>query len=77
MERSKQNKCVDGNTDNGVNDSFDNGDDGGNKHFTYLLPVVDCCLNERSKQNKYFNGGKENIVDNSDDVGDKHLTYLS
>eukprot|EP00957_Ditylum_brightwellii_P081679 6213103-Ditylum_brightwellii.AAC.1 len=51
-ERSKQNKCVDGNKDDGVNDSVDDSDDDGDKQFTHLTKADDCCLMERSKQNK-------------------------
>eukprot|EP00957_Ditylum_brightwellii_P039347 2976398-Ditylum_brightwellii.AAC.1 len=48
-ERSKQNTCVDGNKDDGDDDSVDNRDDGGDKHLTHLSQVVDCCLMERGK----------------------------
>eukprot|EP00957_Ditylum_brightwellii_P049769 3773822-Ditylum_brightwellii.AAC.1 len=65
MERSKQNKLVVGNKDNGVDDSdddsvdngdvnsVDNSDDSDNKHLTLHLQALDCCLTERSKQNKH------------------------
>eukprot|EP00957_Ditylum_brightwellii_P105607 8051582-Ditylum_brightwellii.AAC.1 len=95
MERSKQNKCVVGNKDNGVSNgvdnsndggvdnsdddsdddsvgnsvddsvddsvdnSVDNGDDGANKHPTNLSQAADCCLMERSKQNKCVIGNKD------------------
>eukprot|EP00957_Ditylum_brightwellii_P160889 12249618-Ditylum_brightwellii.AAC.1 len=49
IKRSKQNKCVDDNNGDGVDNSVD-GDD---KHLTHLSKVVDCCLTERSKQNKH------------------------
>eukprot|EP00957_Ditylum_brightwellii_P152955 11642649-Ditylum_brightwellii.AAC.1 len=68
MERSEQNKHVvcnkdndvdndgyDG-VDNGDDDSVDNGDygvDGADKHFTHPSQAADCCLMERSKQNKH------------------------
>eukprot|EP00957_Ditylum_brightwellii_P120347 9183004-Ditylum_brightwellii.AAC.1 len=73
MERSKQNKCVDDNNRDGVDDS----DDGVNKHLTHLSQVVDCCLMERSEQNRCFDDNNGDGVDNSDDGGDKHLTHLS
>eukprot|EP00957_Ditylum_brightwellii_P146729 11169311-Ditylum_brightwellii.AAC.1 len=44
-----QNKHVD--DDNG--DGVDNSDGGANKHLTHFSQAVDCCLTERSKQNKY------------------------
>eukprot|EP00957_Ditylum_brightwellii_P155421 11830611-Ditylum_brightwellii.AAC.1 len=56
---------VDDGVDNGVDDSVDNGvdasvgnsvdnsDDGADKHLTHLSQAVDCCLTERSKQNKH------------------------
>eukprot|EP00957_Ditylum_brightwellii_P063122 4791557-Ditylum_brightwellii.AAC.1 len=60
-ERSKQNKHVVENKDDGVDDSVDNSiydcadisDDCANKHLTYLSQAVDCHLTERSKQNKH------------------------
>eukprot|EP00957_Ditylum_brightwellii_P174872 13315128-Ditylum_brightwellii.AAC.1 len=61
---------VDNGADNGDNDSVDNGDDDGvengdddsvdngadsaDKHHTHLSQAVDCCLMERSKQNKHL-----------------------
>eukprot|EP00957_Ditylum_brightwellii_P095269 7256546-Ditylum_brightwellii.AAC.1 len=39
MERSKQIECVDGNKDNGIDDSDDNSDDSGDKHLTHLTQV--------------------------------------
>eukprot|EP00957_Ditylum_brightwellii_P158516 12065102-Ditylum_brightwellii.AAC.1 len=38
-----------GNGDNGI----DNGDDGADKHLAHLSQAADCCLMERSKQNKH------------------------
>eukprot|EP00957_Ditylum_brightwellii_P146136 11126415-Ditylum_brightwellii.AAC.1 len=49
-KRSKQNMRVDGNKDNGVEDSDENSVDGGDKHLTHLSPAVACCLKKRSKQ---------------------------
>ena len=58
----------------------DNSVDGGDKHLTHLLQAVDCCLKQRSKQNKHVVGSKDNggndSDDDSDDGGDKHLTHL-
>eukprot|EP00957_Ditylum_brightwellii_P175124 13333484-Ditylum_brightwellii.AAC.1 len=55
IERSKQFECVDGETNNGVNDCVDNSgdhsDDSGNKQFGHLTLSVDYHLRERSKQN--------------------------
>eukprot|EP00957_Ditylum_brightwellii_P071586 5442908-Ditylum_brightwellii.AAC.1 len=65
MERSKQNKCVDDNNEDIVDDS----DDGGDKHLTHLLQAVDCCLKERSNPKVCVDNGKEG-VDNSDDNSD-------
>eukprot|EP00957_Ditylum_brightwellii_P141146 10753216-Ditylum_brightwellii.AAC.1 len=47
----------------GADDSVD----GGDKHFTHLSQVVDCCLKERSKQNMRVDGNEEDSVDNSVD----------
>eukprot|EP00957_Ditylum_brightwellii_P041239 3122443-Ditylum_brightwellii.AAC.1 len=47
---------VDNVIDNGVDNGVDNGYDGAeeaNKHLTHLSQVADCCLMERSKQNKH------------------------
>eukprot|EP00957_Ditylum_brightwellii_P105390 8034377-Ditylum_brightwellii.AAC.1 len=66
-KRSKQNIHVDGNKDNGVDNSVDNSVDSGDKHITHLSPWIDCCLMERSKQNKCVDGDKDNDVDNSVD----------
>eukprot|EP00957_Ditylum_brightwellii_P001290 101419-Ditylum_brightwellii.AAC.1 len=80
MERSKQNKYVvcneyddvdddvDNGVDNGDNDSVNDGDDGADKHLTHLSQAADCCLAERSKQNKHVVCNKDNGVD--DDVDD-------
>eukprot|EP00957_Ditylum_brightwellii_P155112 11807782-Ditylum_brightwellii.AAC.1 len=93
MERSKQNECVVGNKDNGVDDndddsvdnSVDNIDNGADKHLVHLSQAVDCCLMERSNQNKCVIGNKDDgdddsvdnsvddSVDNSDDGAIKHL----
>eukprot|EP00957_Ditylum_brightwellii_P195636 14906862-Ditylum_brightwellii.AAC.1 len=62
MERSKQNKHlvynedndVDDGIDNGDNDSVDTGVEGADKHLAHLSQVADCCLTERSKQNKHL-----------------------
>eukprot|EP00957_Ditylum_brightwellii_P162351 12362010-Ditylum_brightwellii.AAC.1 len=79
-ERSMQNKCVD--DDNG--DGVDNSDDGANKHLTHLSQAVDCCLTERSDPIGCANDGKEGVDNsddnsdgNSDDGGDMHLTHLT
>eukprot|EP00957_Ditylum_brightwellii_P084682 6439151-Ditylum_brightwellii.AAC.1 len=62
MERSKQNKHVVGNKDDGVDDGDDGSvdssvdssvDDSDDKHLTHLSQGVGCCLMERSKQNKH------------------------
>eukprot|EP00957_Ditylum_brightwellii_P006627 502980-Ditylum_brightwellii.AAC.1 len=68
MERSKQNKhvvCdedndVDNGVDNGEDDSVEDDDDGvddsvdgADKHLTHLSQAADCCLMERSEQNKH------------------------
>eukprot|EP00957_Ditylum_brightwellii_P059571 4523436-Ditylum_brightwellii.AAC.1 len=75
MERSKQNKHVGGDRNNGVDenvdDSFDdsveNSDDSADKHLTHPSQVIDCCQMERSKQIKSVVGNKDNGVDNSDE----------
>eukprot|EP00957_Ditylum_brightwellii_P116142 8859948-Ditylum_brightwellii.AAC.1 len=70
MERSKQNKhlvCnkdndhdndVDNSVGNGDNDSVDdaieNDDDGADKYLTHFSQATDCCMMERSKQNKHL-----------------------
>eukprot|EP00957_Ditylum_brightwellii_P030882 2340089-Ditylum_brightwellii.AAC.1 len=70
MERSKQNKHIvcnkDNDGDNSVNNGVDNivedsvedvvddGDDSADKHHTHLSQMTDCCLMERSKQNKHI-----------------------
>eukprot|EP00957_Ditylum_brightwellii_P059673 4529666-Ditylum_brightwellii.AAC.1 len=67
MERSKQNKhvvgdkddgvgnnvdnSVDDGVDKGVNNSVNDSDDGANKHLTHLSQVADCHLMERSERN--------------------------
>eukprot|EP00957_Ditylum_brightwellii_P076884 5843844-Ditylum_brightwellii.AAC.1 len=77
MERSKQNKCVDGDKDNVVDNSVGDSDDGGDTHLTHLSQGIDCCLMERSKQNGCVDDNNEDGVDSSVDGGDKHLTHLS
>eukprot|EP00957_Ditylum_brightwellii_P154834 11784162-Ditylum_brightwellii.AAC.1 len=97
MERSKHNKhlvCdedndIDNDVDNGDDDSVDDGDDdsveegseGADKHLAPLSQEADCCIMERSKQNKhlvcdveddveeYFNNGDDDSVDDGDDNG--------
>eukprot|EP00957_Ditylum_brightwellii_P179733 13691551-Ditylum_brightwellii.AAC.1 len=95
---------VDDDVDNGIEDGVEDGDDdsvedsvgdsdvGADKHLTHLSQATDCCLMERSKQNKHAVYDKDNDVDdgvedgdndsvedgdNGDDGADKHLTYLS
>eukprot|EP00957_Ditylum_brightwellii_P005818 442823-Ditylum_brightwellii.AAC.1 len=70
MERSKQNKHVVGDKDDGVDDSFHNSDDSVNKQFTHLSQAIDCFLTERSKQNVRVVGNKDDGVDNSVDNSD-------
>eukprot|EP00957_Ditylum_brightwellii_P206094 15346790-Ditylum_brightwellii.AAC.2 len=76
MERSKQNNCVDGDKDDGVNSRKDSDDsaygsvDGGDKHLTHLSQV-------RSKQIKCVDDDNGDGVDNIDDGGDKNLTHIS
>eukprot|EP00957_Ditylum_brightwellii_P064194 4870828-Ditylum_brightwellii.AAC.1 len=89
MERSKQKKHFVCDTDNDVDDDsdncVDNGDDcvddcndNGDKHLTHLSQAADCCLMERSMQNKHVVCNKDNnvedcvdhCVDNGDDVDD-------
>eukprot|EP00957_Ditylum_brightwellii_P133209 10156640-Ditylum_brightwellii.AAC.1 len=83
MERNKQNKhvvCkkdiyvnngisnVDSDTvDNGDDDWVDNGNDSANKHLTPLSQPDDCCLIDRSKQNKHVICNKYDEVDNGVD----------
>eukprot|EP00957_Ditylum_brightwellii_P134886 10283841-Ditylum_brightwellii.AAC.1 len=73
IERSKQNKhavcnkdnCVDNGVDSGDNDSVeDDGDDMADKYLTHLSQAADCCLTERSKQNKHVVCDKDDDVDN-------------
>eukprot|EP00957_Ditylum_brightwellii_P075431 5732635-Ditylum_brightwellii.AAC.1 len=84
MERSKLNNHVVGNKDNDVDDGVDNGggdddgddvdvqngDDGADKHLAHISQAGDCCLMERSKQNKHIIGNKDDDVDNGVDNGD-------
>eukprot|EP00957_Ditylum_brightwellii_P021689 1635381-Ditylum_brightwellii.AAC.1 len=52
----------DGSVDDGDDDSVDDGDDDGveegaedaDKHLTRLSQEADCCMTERSKQNKHL-----------------------
>eukprot|EP00957_Ditylum_brightwellii_P142383 10847642-Ditylum_brightwellii.AAC.1 len=108
-EKSKQNEHVawdkdndvddgvdngdDDSVDNGDDDGDDNGDDNADKHLTHLSEAADCCLMERSEQNKHVvcnvddgledgdddcvDNGDDNGVDNGDDGVDKHLTHIS
>eukprot|EP00957_Ditylum_brightwellii_P143237 10913236-Ditylum_brightwellii.AAC.2 len=80
MERSKQNTCVDDNTE----DCVDNSDDGTNKHLTHLSQADDCCLTERSDPNRCVIDGKKGVDnsdydsdDDSDDGGNMQLTHLT
>eukprot|EP00957_Ditylum_brightwellii_P053215 4034832-Ditylum_brightwellii.AAC.1 len=73
-ERSKQSKHVVGNEEDGIDDvdddGVDNSDDGANKHLTHLshlLQAADCCLSERSKQNKQVVCNKDDGVDDGVD----------
>eukprot|EP00957_Ditylum_brightwellii_P201699 15326810-Ditylum_brightwellii.AAC.1 len=52
-KRSKQNKHINGNKDDGVDNGVDNSDDIADKHLTYLSQADDCCLPKRSKQNRH------------------------
>eukprot|EP00957_Ditylum_brightwellii_P076954 5848964-Ditylum_brightwellii.AAC.1 len=86
MERSKQNKHlvwnedddVDNGVDNGDNDSVDNGVDGGvgdgaegaNKHLAHLSQAADCCMTDRSEQNKHLVCDEDDDVDDGVDDGD-------
>eukprot|EP00957_Ditylum_brightwellii_P149827 11410525-Ditylum_brightwellii.AAC.1 len=90
IKRKKQNKLVVCNKDNDVDNGIDNGDDdsaddgdedgvgNGNeaadKHLTHLSQANECCLMERSKQNKHGVCNKDNDGDNDgykdDDCGD-------
>eukprot|EP00957_Ditylum_brightwellii_P107368 8193098-Ditylum_brightwellii.AAC.1 len=81
-ERSKQNEHVvcneDNDVDNGDDDGVDDGDDdsddgdgggadGADKHLTHLSQATDCCMMERSKQNKHVVCNEDDDVDNGDD----------
>eukprot|EP00957_Ditylum_brightwellii_P092276 7025571-Ditylum_brightwellii.AAC.1 len=67
MERSKQNKHVAGNKDDGADNSVDdsvdnsvgNSDNGADKHLTHFSQAVDCHSTERSKQNEHVVGNKD------------------
>eukprot|EP00957_Ditylum_brightwellii_P042977 3255203-Ditylum_brightwellii.AAC.1 len=65
-ERREQNKCVDDNKDDGIDNSVDDSAGGGNKHLTHLSPVVDSCLKERREKNKCVDDNNGDGVDNSD-----------
>eukprot|EP00957_Ditylum_brightwellii_P078725 5985748-Ditylum_brightwellii.AAC.1 len=49
----------------GVDDGVDNAD----KHIIHLSQAADCCLTERSKQNKHVVCNKDDDVDNDVDNG--------
>eukprot|EP00957_Ditylum_brightwellii_P029436 2224889-Ditylum_brightwellii.AAC.1 len=75
-----QNKCVDDDNGDGVNNSNDSVD----KHLTHLSQAVDCCLTERNDPNGCVNDCKEGVdnndddsIDNSDGGGDMHLVHLT
>eukprot|EP00957_Ditylum_brightwellii_P185697 14138532-Ditylum_brightwellii.AAC.1 len=76
MERSKQIKCVDGNKNNGIEDSVEDSDDGGDKHLTHLTKSDDCCLMEKSKQNMCADDDNGYGVDDSDNVRSKQKTCV-
>eukprot|EP00957_Ditylum_brightwellii_P151112 11506801-Ditylum_brightwellii.AAC.1 len=48
----------------------DNDVDGADKHLTHLSQAVDCCLTDRSKQNKHVVCNKDDDVNNDGDDGD-------
>eukprot|EP00957_Ditylum_brightwellii_P028818 2177283-Ditylum_brightwellii.AAC.1 len=60
----------DGYDGDGVDDSVDNSDDGDDKHLPHLTQAADCCLIERSKQNKHVVCNKDNDVYNGVDNDD-------
>eukprot|EP00957_Ditylum_brightwellii_P175881 13392844-Ditylum_brightwellii.AAC.1 len=70
MKRSKQNMCVNGNKDDGVDNSVDDSDGSGDKYLTHLSQTVDCHLMERSKQIECVDVNKDDGVDNNDDDSD-------
>eukprot|EP00957_Ditylum_brightwellii_P098121 7475992-Ditylum_brightwellii.AAC.1 len=79
-ERSMQNKRVDNDNGNGVDNSYGSAD----KHLTHLSQAVDCCLTGRGDPDGCVNDGKEGVdnndddgVDNSPDGGDMHFTHLT
>eukprot|EP00957_Ditylum_brightwellii_P202617 15330944-Ditylum_brightwellii.AAC.1 len=80
MERSKQNDCVVGDKDNGVNGRVDDSKDVSDKHLTHPSQAVDCHSMERSKKNMHVVGnivsGVDDSVDNCDDSANKQLTHL-
>eukprot|EP00957_Ditylum_brightwellii_P185826 14148227-Ditylum_brightwellii.AAC.1 len=86
MERSKLNKHVACNEDDGVDndvdsgvgngdvdsveDGDDDGDDGSDTHLTYLSQAADCCLTKRSKLNMHVVCNEDDDVDDDVDNGD-------
>eukprot|EP00957_Ditylum_brightwellii_P167194 12727625-Ditylum_brightwellii.AAC.1 len=56
MKKTKLNSIVDGNKDNGVDNSGDDSNDGGDKYLTYLSQGGGCCLMTKSKQNMHAVG---------------------
>eukprot|EP00957_Ditylum_brightwellii_P038195 2887794-Ditylum_brightwellii.AAC.1 len=81
MERSKQNKHLVCNEDDDVeygdddsvvdggDDGVDNGAEGADKHLAHLSQVADCCMMERSKQNKHLICNEDDDVDDGADDG--------
>eukprot|EP00957_Ditylum_brightwellii_P184132 14025506-Ditylum_brightwellii.AAC.1 len=65
-ERSMQNKRVDDDSGDGVDDS----DDSGDKHLTHLSQAVDCHLTERNDPNMCVVDGKEGVDNNDNDSAD-------
>eukprot|EP00957_Ditylum_brightwellii_P073560 5589480-Ditylum_brightwellii.AAC.1 len=49
---------------NGADDGADDGAEGAKKHLTHVSQVADCCLADRSKQNKHLVWDKDEDVDN-------------
>eukprot|EP00957_Ditylum_brightwellii_P086542 6584256-Ditylum_brightwellii.AAC.1 len=67
MERSKQNKHLVCDEDNGVDNCDDDGAEGADKYLTHLSQTGDCCRTERSKQNEHLACDEDNGVDDGDD----------
>eukprot|EP00957_Ditylum_brightwellii_P013302 1003587-Ditylum_brightwellii.AAC.1 len=65
-ERGMQNKRVDDDNGDGVDDI----DDSANKHLTHLSQAINYCLTERSDSNECVNDGKEGVDNNDDDSVD-------